>query len=138
MNIEVRYFSRTGNTKKLADEIGKAVNAQVKSIEEPIQKPVDLLFLGGSVYAAGIDKSLQAFIKTLKSDQVKKVAVFSTAAIVTSAYPEISKYLIAQNIQVEEKEFHCRGKFTLLHRDRPNRQDLDTAAAFAKDMAATV
>lgn len=137
MNIEVRYFTRSGNTKKLADAIGNAVNAPAKSIEEPINGPVDLLFLGGSVYAAGIDKSLRSFIETLKPELIKKVAVFSTAAIIPSAYPEIKKCLKAQSISVDEREFHCRGKFTLMHRDRPNRQDLDTAVAFAKGILAT-
>jgi len=137
MQCEVRYFTRSGNTKKLADAIGSAVNAPAKPIEEPIKEPVDLLFLGGSVYGAGIDNSLKAFIATLKSDQVKKVAVFSTAAILTSAYPEMKKCLDAQGIPVEKREFHCRGKFAMLHRGRPNQQDLTDAMTFAKGVAAT-
>jgi flavodoxin len=137
MKTEVRYFTRTGNTKKLADAIGAAVNAPAKSIEAAVSEPIDLLFLGGSVYAAGIDKALKAFIETLKPEQVKKAAVFSTAAILPSAYPEIKKCLEARGILVSEKEFHCRGKFTLMHRGRPNRADLDAAAAYAKELIAT-
>ncbi len=134
MHCEVRYFTRSGNTKKLADAIGGAVNAPVKTIAEPIQETLDLLFLGGSVYAAGIDDALKSFITGLNPEQVKKVAVFSTAAILPSAYPEIKKLLKAQGISVSEKEFHCRGRFAVLHRGRPNQKDLSDAAAFAKDV----
>jgi flavodoxin len=137
MRYEVRYFTRSGNTKKLADAIGGAVDAPAKSIEEPINEPVDLLFLGGSVYGAGIDNALKTFIATLKPEEVKKVAVFSTAAILTSAYPEIRKRLDAKGISVEKREFHCRGKFAMLHRSRPNQQDLNDAAAFAKGIIAS-
>lgn len=134
MNCEVRYFTRSGNTKKLADAIGGAVGVAARPIGEPVAGPVDLLFLGGSVYGGGIDDALRAFIAQLRPEQVKKAAVFSTAAVVPSAYPEIKKCLEARGIPVAQREFHCRGRFTLLHLGRPNQQDLDHAMAFAKDV----
>ena len=50
LNIEVRYYSKTGNTKKLADGIAKTLGVKAKSLEEPINGEVDVLFLGSSVY----------------------------------------------------------------------------------------
>ena len=134
MRCEIRYISRTGNTKKLALAIGQAVKAPVKTVEVPLEGPLDLLFLGGSVYAADIDDSLKKFIANLKPGQVKKAAVFSTAAVLSSAYPKIEKRLEAAGVKVSEKEFHCPGSFLFLHRGRPNRQDLQNAAAFAKNV----
>jgi flavodoxin len=134
MNIEIRYLTRSGNTKKLADAIGSAVNASAKPISEPLDTQVDLLFLGGSVYAGGIDSALKAFINGLTPTQVKKVAVFSTAAVAESAYKQIKKHLLAKGITVLDAEFHCRGSFTVMHWNRPNAKDLENAAKFAKDV----
>lgn len=135
METALRYASRGGNTKKLADAIAKAVNTTAVPVGQPLAEPVDLLFLGGSVYGGGIDASLRGFIETLTPQQVGRVAVFSTAAIKTSAYPEIKRLVEARGIPVSEKEFHCRGQFTLLHRGRPNAQDLADAARFAQEAA---
>lgn len=132
MIIEVRYFTRSGNTKKLADAIGSAVKVNAQPISKPLNSRTDLLFLGGSVYAGGIDKTLRAFIDRLSPAMVKKVAVFSTAAIVESAYGQMKKQLEAKGIYVIDKEFHCRGSFMIMHRDRPNTKDLEGAARFAK------
>lgn len=44
MKIEVRYFSRGGNTKKLAEAIAKAVGAEAKTVSEPLTEDVDILF----------------------------------------------------------------------------------------------
>lgn len=132
MIIEVRYFTRSGNTKKLADAIGKAVNVTAQPITKPLNPRTDMLFLGGSVYAGGIDKTLKAFIDSLTPEMVKKVAIFSTAAVVESAYGQMQKQLEAKGIYVCDKEFHCRGSFTIMHRGRPNAKDLEEAARFAK------
>ncbi|MDR1194504.1 MAG: flavodoxin [Peptococcaceae bacterium] len=136
MNIAVRYFTRSGNTQKLAEAIGEAVKTPALPITEPLPAPVELLFLGGSVYAGGIDQALTAFIAGLGPDAVKKAAIFSTAAILPSAYPQIKKQLEARGIEVAAEEYHCRGKFSLLHKSRPNAQDLGAAAAFAAKLSA--
>ena len=51
MKIAVRYYTRSGNTKKLAEAIAKAVGAEAKTVDEPLWEDVDILFLGSSVYA---------------------------------------------------------------------------------------
>ncbi len=55
MKVTVRYYSRGGNTKKLADAIAEAVGVETKTTSEPLTEDVDLLFLGSSVYAYGVD-----------------------------------------------------------------------------------
>ena len=35
MNIAVRYYSRGGNTKKIAEAIAKAVGVEAKTVSEP-------------------------------------------------------------------------------------------------------
>jgi flavodoxin len=132
MNIAVRYFTRSGNTKKLADAIADTVHVKAMPLTEKITEQTDLLFLGGSVYAGGIAPALADFINTLNSNLVKKVIIFSTAAVVKSAYPQIKSLLGEKGIIAAEQEYHCRGKFLCLHMNRPNKKDCAAAAEFAK------
>ncbi|MDR1972114.1 MAG: flavodoxin [Treponema sp.] len=134
MKVAVRYVTRSGNTKKLADAIGQAAQVPALPVTHPLAEPVDLLFLGGSVYGGGVDSALISFIGGLASGTVKKVAVFSTAAITFSAYPQIKRLLAARGIAVESREYHCRGKFAVFHRNRPDDRDCAAAAKFAADL----
>ena len=59
MKVAVRYFSRGGNTKKLANAIAEAVGAEALTTEVPLSEDVDILFLGSSVYAYGVDDSVK-------------------------------------------------------------------------------
>ena len=42
MKIAVRYYSRSGNTRKLAEAIAKAVNVEAKTTDEPLDEDVDI------------------------------------------------------------------------------------------------
>ena len=136
MNIEVRYLSKSGNTKKLADVIAGELGVTAKTITQSIPDNTDILFLGGAVYWGGIDGELKKFITTL-GGKVKKVAVFSTAALVPSAYPQMKKFITAQNVTALEKEFHCRGAFSKIHKGHPNAEDLRLAREFAQEIVNT-
>ncbi len=133
MNIEVRYLSKSGNTRKLADAIAGELGVTAKLIAQAVPANTDILFLGGAVYWGGIDGELKKFITTL-GGKVKKVAVFSTAALVPSAYPQMKKLIKAQKLNVLESEFHCRGEFMKIHNGHPNSEDLNLARQFAQDM----
>jgi flavodoxin len=135
MKIEVRYLSKSGNTKKVADAIGNAVSVPAMMINETVPADTDLLFLGGAVYAFGIDDEMKKFIAGLPQS-VKKVAVFSTSAIVKSAYDNISKLLSERKIAVYDEGFYTRGEFKFMHKGRPNADDLKLAVEFAKRIAA--
>jgi len=79
MKIAVRYQSRGGNTKAVAEAIAKAAGVQAQPIDIPLTEPVDLLFVGGGVYAWDIDKALRAYLEGLSPETVKSVATFTTA-----------------------------------------------------------
>jgi flavodoxin len=135
MNIAVRYHSRGGNTKKVADAIADAVSANAEDCSVPITEPVDLLFLGGSVYGFGLDDATKDFISGLDASQVKSVALFGTSAIVKNGNREMAKLLETKGISALIRDFYCRGEFTVMHRGRPNADDLKQAAEFAKATA---
>ncbi len=131
MTCAVRYFSRTGNTKKVAEAISAAVGVPAETTESPLTEKVDVLFLGSAVYAAGVDAAIQDFIKA-NADNIGAIANFSTTALLTSTWPQVKKIADANGVKILEKEFHCKGKFTAIHTSRPNEKDLADAAAFAK------
>ena len=134
MKIEVRYYSKSGNTKKIANAIAKEAGVSAKSIHEPLQGEVDILFLGTGLYAFDIDPELKEYISTLKPENIKTVVVFSTAAIVKSAYEKAKKYLQEQGLTVSDKEYHCPGHYLILRKGRPNTEDVKEAERFARSI----
>ena len=131
MKVAIRYYTRSGNTKKLADAIAEAVGVEAKDVSVPLEEPVDILLLGSSVYAAGVDDAVKQFI----ADNHAKIGTlynFSTAALISSTYKQIQKLAGEQGVKVAAEEFHCRGSFAMMHRGRPNQEDLNAAAVFAK------
>ena len=102
MNIAVRYQSRGGNTKAIAEAVAKAAASRAESVEVPLNGPVDVLFIGGGVYASNIDESLQKYIDALNPEFVKTAAVFTTGGFM-GATDKISAALKAKGINVCEK-----------------------------------
>ena len=48
MKIAVRYYTKTGNTRRLAEAVAEAVGAEALPISEPVTEKADILFLGNS------------------------------------------------------------------------------------------
>ncbi len=135
MNVQVRYYSKSGNTKKLADCIAQTAGVGAESIHgQGAKTEADLLFLGASVYWNGIDGTVKKFIDELDPKKVKKVAVFSTSALAERAFPDIKKRLEKKGIAVADEDFYCRGSFMTMHKGRPNADDLAKAAEFTKNV----
>lgn len=107
---EVRYFSRSGNTKVIAEAIAVAADVEAKDVSVPIAGQTDVLFLGGALYAGGIAGKLKKFIKTLSPEMSGKVAVFSTTADPDGAYEKIKKHLEKCGITPMKQEFHCTSR----------------------------
>lgn len=131
MTIAVRYCSRGGNTKKLAEAIAEAVGAEAETVERPLEEKTDVLFLGSAVYAGGIDESVKRFLRKNK-DLIGIIYNFSTAAVAPSTYQQVKKVAEGEGIAISDREYHCPGSFLLLHRGRPNEGDLIRGASFAK------
>lgn len=131
MKIAIRYYTRSGNTEKLAKAIEEVVGVEAKTTDYKSDSDVDILFLGSSVYAYGVDNSVKKFIHNIDV-KVGKVVNFSTAALINSTYKQVSKLLEEKNIPMAKEEFYCRGSFGLVHQGRPNEKDLENVKQFAK------
>lgn len=132
MKAAVRYYSRSGNTKRLADAIAEAAGCAAREIPMSFNERVDVLFLGAAVYWGGISPEVKTFIRGLDKSKVGKVAVFSTSALTQRAFPQIQKELIKAGVPVEAEDSYCRGQFKTLHRSKPDENDLAAAREFAR------
>ena len=127
MKNAVRYYSRSGNTKTAAEAIARAIGTDAVSVDSAsasLQEPVDVLFIGGALYAYGIDKHLKAYLGSLKKDQVKKAVVFSTSWISKHAIDLIRGELNRKGIPVDKETLYFRGK--------PGEKQLQDAANMAR------
>lgn len=132
MTYAVRYYTKTGNTKKLADAVAGELGVEAKPISDPITEPVDILFLGNSYYAFNIDPEVRAFIASLDKEKVGEIVNFGSAAMLNSTLKKVKAEADKVGIPVDSKEFHCKGEFKGLHKGRPNEDDLKAVAAFAR------
>ena len=132
MKVAVRYYTKTGNTKRLAEAVAKAVGVEALPLSSPIEEPVDILFLGNSYYAFSIDPEVREFIRSLSKDKVGRIVNFGSAAMLNSTWKKVKAEADKVGIPMEKREFHCKGEFKGLHKGRPNSEDLAAAAAFAK------
>ncbi len=126
----VRYYSRSGNTKLVAEKIADAIGEKAVSVDQAnakITEPVDVLFIGGALYAYGIDAKLKRYIAGIDAKKVKKAVVFSTSWISKHSIDLIKKGLSEKGIPVEEEYFYVKNK--------ANEQQLKDAAEFAKKMS---
>jgi len=112
VKVKIIYFSGTGNTKAVAQtydkylsEAGHSVSTQ--SIEEHVViKDIDLLIIGGPIYAGNMPDELINWVRknVPKTDKTKAV-VFSTSAVLGNAFGVLSigKKLTKKGYQVIDK-----------------------------------
>ena len=134
MKTAVRYYTKTGNTTRLAEAVAEAVGAEALPISTPVEEPVDILFLGNSYYAFTIDPEVRGFIQKLDKNKVGKIVNFGSAAMLNSTYKKVKAEADKAGIPMDEREFHCKGEFKGLHKGRPNGEDLAAAADFARSI----
>ena len=134
MKIAVRYYTKTGNTKRLAEAVAEALGVEALPITESIAEPVDLLLLGNSYYAFSIDPEVRAFVRSLDQNTVGRIANFGTAAMMNSTWKKVKAEADKRGIPMVSSEFHCKGEFKGAHKGRPNSEDLAAAAAWAKSL----
>ena len=134
MKIAVRYYTKTGNTKRLAEAVAKAAGVQALPISNPVTEQVDILFLGNSYYAFSIDPEVKTFIQSLDKSKVGRIINFGSAAMLNSTYKKVKAEADKAGIPMDEREFHCKGEFKGIHKGRPNEDDMKAAAAFAREI----
>ncbi len=113
MSVAIRYYSRSGNTKKVAEYIAEVAGVDAVSVDAKdaaLTEKADVLFIGGALYAYGIDDNLKKYLQTLSGDKVGKAVVFSTSWLSKHALDLIKKELADKGIQVESDTLYFKSK----------------------------
>ena len=97
-------FSRTGNTKLMAQKISETINIplfDINSSDPSLIKDYDMLILGTPVEAFRPAKETMAFIKKIPQTREKKVILFCTYALWKGAtFGSLSR-------QLKDKGYEC-------------------------------
>lgn len=139
MKIAVRYYSRAGSTKKLAEALAQGIGVKAASTATPLAEPVDLLFIGGAPYITSqLAPQLRQFLHQLTVDQVKHIAVFSTSNWKMAIRKQAQRSLADPKIDLLEDSFQSRGSLGAINKSHPTAEECDQVVAFAKRVIAQV
>jgi flavodoxin len=138
MSGTVIYYSRTGNTRKIAEAVAKGACAKCIPVEKISEIEDKLLFLGTPVHAFGPSRPILDFLR--KCDwSGKKVALFCTYAGLGN-----KRTLRKMKAEVERMggkvvgEFSCRGRFKIFGRGKPTPEDERRAEEFGRTVISCV
>lgn len=132
MIIAIRYYSKFGHSKKMADVLAQVAGVNAETVSVPLKGETDMLFLGAGVFLGKVDISVLAFIDSLNPSQVKCVVLFGSSAIVESPVPQMRKRLEQRGIKDSGRSFSCKGSMGPVHAGHPNEKDLSDLKAFAR------
>lgn len=109
MAAAVRYFSRHGNTRSIAEAIADGANVPVISIkdESELMNRVDVQFLGGAPYANIMDPELRAYAERLDPAKVNRVVLFTTSNWSRRTVYMLKKILKDKGIIVDKEYFYA-------------------------------
>ncbi len=113
MNIAIRYQSRGGHVKEIAEIISKGVGVEPISIDDPrapLTKHVDLLFIGGALYKFALDPSMEEYIKNLPEGIASKAIVFGSSWFTHRPVLLLKERLVERGIDIHPSALWMRGK----------------------------
>ena len=132
MSVAIRYFSKFGHSKLMAEAVSQVAGVPALDVNEPLDGEVEILFLGAGLFLGKVDGSVGAFIKTLSPEKVGKVVCFGSCVIKKSPVPELKKLLEAQGLNVAVESFSCKGAMGPIYKGHPDSKDLALLQEFAR------
>ncbi|MBQ7249955.1 MAG: flavodoxin [Bacilli bacterium] len=109
MEIAIRYYSKLGHTKDIAQAMAEEAGVTAVSIadESSLQKKADILFLGGAPYANVMDKKLRAYAEAIDPSMVSKIVLFTTSNWSRRTVMSLRRILERKGIEVEKRYFYA-------------------------------
>lgn len=127
------YFSKKGNTKKIAEAIAYELAVKAEEVKDAKLKDNCFIFLGSGCYGGKPAKDIINFIED-NDLKLRNVALFGTSGAGEGVeLIEMEKILNSKEACIKDK-FFCKGKFLFANRGRPNNDDLDKAKKFANSI----
>jgi len=132
--FEVVYYSKTGNTREVAEVIAAELGVSAEDVKSKDKLDKDsFVFLGTGCYFPMPGRGFKKFISSNDFTD-RKVALFGTSGGGKGSEVEaLDKMVTAKGAKVAGK-FYCAGKFLFFHRKHPTAEDLENAKKFAREM----
>jgi flavodoxin len=138
MNIASVYFSRGGNTRKIAEAIAEELEISPIDVkkESPDVTIAELLIVGSGTYGGKPGKEMVAYLENLKPVKDKRAACFSSCAGDATKTLTAMKDILTGKGYIIVDCFSCFGKFAgLSKRGHPTDEELKQAKEFARKLA---
>lgn len=131
MEFQVIYFSKTGNTMKLANSIASELKIKADDVKNAKLNDDAMVFLGSGSYGG---KPAKIMIKFIKDNNFKSrnVALFGTSGSGKGKEVKEMKNLLEKKGANIIGKFFCKGKFLFTNLGKPDNNDLIEVKRFAK------
>jgi flavodoxin len=132
---EVVYYSKSGNTRKVAEAIAGELKVAARDIKTVDSIPEDaFVFLGTGCYGAVIAKEIDDFIEKNRLAG-RKIAFFTTSAFGSKTeLAAMEKHVAGKGVNIVGK-YSCAGHLLTMKRGHPDQAELDEARRFAREVS---
>lgn len=110
--VAVRYYSRSGKTRQVAEGIARALGVDAVSVDAPgaaLDGTPQVLFVGGALYAYGLDRHLADWLDALPEGAAGQAVLFSTSWLSKHALDLIRSKLEARGIPVAARTLYLKS-----------------------------
>lgn len=134
---QVLFYSKSGNTRKLADAIAEELGTKATDVtSSSLDSSAKVIFLGSGRYGGLPGPEME---KLIASGDLKgrKVAYFSTywrAGLSADREEKSTTEALKTSGATFLGSYHCPGKTSIFNGGHPNKEDLDGAKKFAREM----
>ncbi len=133
----IAYYTKTGNTRKVAEKMASALKTKAHNVKDEPKVPKGaFLIVGSGVYGRRSGREMMDFLQALPKVKAGKAATFETSGEGSSiqAGREMGEILKNRGYSIKGS-FVCPGKlFYVLRRGRPSGQDMENAKKFAEGL----
>jgi flavodoxin I len=131
---QVLYYSRGGNTRKVADAIAAELGTKAAGVKSAsIDPAAGVIFLGSGSYGSQPGEDWKKFVEA-HDFAGRNVAVFGTSGGGTGNEVKVMAEALKNKGARVIGSHHCKGKFLLWSRGHPDAADLEAAGKFAREM----
>jgi flavodoxin len=133
--FEVVYYSRGGNTRKVAEAVAAELGTVARDIKT-VDRVADEanIVLGSGCYGAVLAKDITDFLDR-NHKPGRKIALFTTSVLGLGKEVEVmEKQVRGKGVEVAHS-FNCYGQFLGVKKGHPDKDDLENARKFARGLA---
>lgn len=113
MKVAIRYYSRGGNVKAMAEALARGAGEEAISIDEPgadITEHLDLLFVGGALYGYQLDPTFKEWLKNIPEGLIDEVVCFGSSWLTRRPIYLMQDVFKAKGIKINRQAIWSRNK----------------------------